>query len=209
MEEGVERPEEVPEWMIRQGAIQTPFKYKGEFMFITPDLPFKSPLELFDPTLKFDRDMPFDKRIEMFVSTLGSQMTPLIKAPYERLAKQNLWKGYSFGERFDEVPRAYTMIPGLMPLLSVGGVAKKDSDGKWNMKAYNLHAMAQMLPTLMDIRRLFPDEDRYKERLLSNWISFTFGAGLRTNTKWEQEQSRISREYERRAEEQELRELGR
>jgi len=209
MEQGLEKPEEVPEWMVRQGAIQMPFKYKGESMFITPDLPFKSPLEMFDPTLKFDKDMPFDRRIDMAISTIGSQMTPLIKAPYERITKRNLWKGYNFGERYDEVPRAYTMIPGMMPLLSIGGIAEKDSNDKWHMKAYNLHAMAQMLPTLMDIRRLYPDEDRYKERLLSNWISWTFGAGLRTNTKWEQEQSRISREYERRAEEQELRELGR
>ena len=211
MEQGLEKPEEVPEWMVRQGAIQTPFKYKGESMFILPDLPFKSPLEMFDPTLKFDKNMRLDQRIDMAISTLGSQMTPLIKAPYERMTKRNLWKGYNFGERWDEIPRAYTMIPGMMPLLSLPGVdiAKKDSQGKWQMKAYNLHAMAQMLPTFMDIRRLYPDEDRYKERLLTNWISFTFGAGLRTNTQWEQQQSRISRDYERRTEEQELRELGR
>jgi len=175
-------------------------------MFITPDLPFKSPLELIDPVLS--GDLSVADRVDKALRTVGSQMTPLIKAPYEWKAKQNLWKGYHFDGRWDVVPRVYTVIPGVFPALEAAGIAaKRKSDGKWLMKDYELHAMAQLLPTFMDVRRMFPDEDRYKERLLSNWISFWSGAGLRTNTKWEQQQSRISRGYDIREHQRELREL--
>ena len=206
MELGLEPPEELPDWMVRQGSIQTPWTYKGESMFITPDLPFKSPLELIDPVLS--GDLSVADRVDKALRTVGSQMTPLIKAPYEWKAKQNLWKGYHFDGRWDVVPRVYTVIPGVFPALEAAGIAaKRKSDGKWLMKDYELHAMAQLLPTFMDVRRMFPDEDRYKERLLSNWISFWSGAGLRTNTKWEQQQSRISRGYDIREHQRELREL--
>tara|TARA_R100000995_G_scaffold35970_2_gene16423 strand:- start:56 stop:7936 length:7881 start_codon:yes stop_codon:yes gene_type:complete len=206
MEEGLERPEEVPDWMVRGGAIQTPFTYDGESMFILPDLPFKSPLEMIDPL--FTGELTAGERAAKAISTFGSQMTPLVKAPYEWQTKRNLWKGYNFDGRYDEVPRAYTMVPGMMPALKLAGIAqKRERDDKWVMKDYELHSFAQLLPTFMDIRRLFPDEERYRERLLSNWISFMAGAGLRTNTKWEQQRSRISREFDKREQERELREL--
>tara|TARA_R110000851_G_scaffold191166_1_gene341806 strand:+ start:879 stop:8795 length:7917 start_codon:yes stop_codon:yes gene_type:complete len=206
MEQGLEKPEELPDWMIRSGAIQTPFTYEGESMYIAADMPFKSPLELLDPAFSFNSDGLFDRGEKLF-RTIASQTTPLVKAPYERIAKQNLWKGYSFDGRYQVVPRAYTMVPGMMDVAKVAGFAKKRSDDTWVMKDYDLHSFAQMLPTLMDARRIFPDEERYEERIVSNWISFAIGAGLRTNTKWEQYRSRQSRQFELRDEQKELREL--
>jgi hypothetical protein len=200
MEYGQERPKIVPKWMERQGAIQTPFKYEGENMFILPDMPFKQLLELVEPPLRFDRDESVMDRLQTTLETLGTQITPLIKAPYEWKAKQNLWKGYNFKGDYEVVPTAYAKVPFLMDLLSVPGIAAKNSRGQWAMKDYELHAMAQLMPTLSDLRRLFPDEERYQERSVSTWISFVFGAGLRTNTKWEQNMERRSRMYERRDE---------
>ena len=55
------------------------------------------------------------------------------------------------------------------------------------MSDSNLNAVATMLPTLSDMRRLFPSEERYQQRTLSTWLSFTFGLGVRTNTLWEQD----------------------
>ena len=200
MEYGQERPKIVPKWMERQGAIQTPFKYEGENMFILPDMPFKQLLELVEPPLRFDRDESVMDRLQTTLETLGTQITPLVKAPYEWKAKQNLWKGYNFKGDYEVVPTAYAKVPFLMDLLSVPGIAAKNSRGQWAMKDYELHAMAQLMPTLSDLRRLFPDEERYQERSVSTWISFVFGAGLRTNTKWEQNMERRSRMYERRDE---------
>ena len=197
----------IPKWMMRQGAIQLPFKYKGEDMFFTPDLPFKAPMELLDPALAMDPDLGIMQRVEIALGSIGTQITPLIKAPYEWKAKQNLWKGYNFDGRFEVVPRAYTIIPGLMPLLEKVGAAGKTAEGEWAMQDYTLHAMAQLLPTFTDLRRLFPDETRYQERAVSNWVSWLTGVGLRTNTKYEQEMEIIRRMYEGREEEQRKRSL--
>jgi len=197
----------VPRWMQRQGAIRLPFKYEGENMMILPDLPFKAPLELIDPAMAFDRDLGFMERAEIALGSIGTQITPLIKAPYEWKAKQNLWKGYSYDGRAEAVPGAYTMIPGMMQLLSIAGVAKKNERGDWTMPDHALHAMAQLLPTFTDHRRLFPDEEKYQQRSLSNWISWFSGIGLRTNTKWEQHMEMLSRSYDMREERNQLRAL--
>jgi 8-oxo-dGTP pyrophosphatase MutT (NUDIX family) len=196
MEYGQDRPKIVPQWMERQGAIQTPWKFEGESMFILPDLPFKAPMELLEPSLRFSKDQSVMDRLQIALGTLGTQITPLIKAPYEWKAKQNLWKDYNFSGQYEVVPRAYAKVPFLMDALALPGIAAKNSKGQWAMKDYELHAIGQLLPTLTDLRRLFPDEERYQERAVSTWISFLFGAGLRTNTKWEQDMERRSRAYE-------------
>ena len=209
MEQGLEKPEEVPDWMVRGGAIQTPWKYDGESMFILPDLPFKAPLELIDPVFKLDPSMGLGDRVQQAVQVWGSQVTPLIKAPYEWQTKTNLWKGYKFKDEYERIPSAYTAIPGVMKAMELSGATTitKDGAGNWVMKDYELHAMAQLLPTFMDIRRIFPTEDRFQQRKLSNWISYFSGIGLRTNTLWEQERSRFSREMEARDKDEELRRL--
>ena len=189
-----------PRWMQRQGAIQLPFKFEGEDMFILPDMPFKTPLELLDPTLSFDKDLSPMERIRIAIGSVGTQITPIVKAPYEWHSKENLWKGYSYDGSAEVVPRAYSMIPGLMPLLELAGAARKNNQGEWAMPDYALHSMAQLLPTFTDFRRLFPDEKKYQERTLSTWMSFVFGLGLRTNTKYEQQMELISRQYEMRDE---------
>ena len=208
MEYGQDRPKVVPEWMERQGAIQTPWKYDGENMFILPDMPFKAPMELLEPSLRFTTEDSAIDRIQTAMATFGTQITPLIKAPYEWKAKQNLWKGYNFDGKYQVVPRAYAKVPFLMNALSLPGLAAKNSKGQWAMKDYELHAMAQLLPTLSDLRRLFPDEERYQKRAVSTWISFMFGAGLRTNTKWEQDRELQSRLYEMRDEMKQERSLS-
>jgi len=84
-------------------------------------------------------------------------------------------------------------------------MAHKNEAGIWLMRDYDLHSMASLLPTFADARRLFPSEERYQQRILSTWMSFVFGLGLRTNTKDEQRRTRQSVEYELRAERSEQR----
>jgi hypothetical protein len=126
-------------------------------------------------------------------------VTPLIKAPFEMGVKRDLWRGRSFNGRYIAVPTVYTMIPGLMPALRQTGMTGKNNDGDYVMKDWALHGMAQLLPTLMDARRLAPmGETKYEQRLLTNWISFFTGTGLRTNTQWEQQQTINSNSYKMR-----------
>jgi len=209
IEQDLDKDAIIPEWMQRSGAIQTPFKYKGENMYIAMDMPFSAPMELIDPALRFDKDMSITDRFGAMGGALASNVTPLIKAPFEMGVKRDLWRGRSFDGRYIAVPTVYTMIPGLMPALRQTGMTGKNNDGDYVMKDWALHGMAQLLPTLMDARRLAPmGETKYEQRLLTNWISFFTGTGLRTNTQWEQQQTINSNSYkmrEKRNEERGLR----
>jgi hypothetical protein len=206
IERGQEKPGVIPDYFIRQGGIQLPFKYKGENMFVLPDLPFKSPIEMIDPMLQFRTDLSVAERARIAVGTLGTQLTPIVKAPYEWNAKQNLWKGYTFDGRYQQVPTVFYKTPLLMPMMQAVGLATKEND-IWMMRDHDLHAMAQMLPTFSDMRRLFPSEERYQQRTLSTWMSFVFGLGLRTNTKEEQERTIRSKFYEMQDEMRDMRSL--
>jgi hypothetical protein len=178
----------VPPWMIRQGGIQLPFKYKGENMWILLDLPLKTPLEMLDPMFSLDSASP-SKRIEAALSTMSTQLTPLFKGPLEWAIQRNMWKGYNFTGRYVRVPTIYTKIPALMPALKVAQIAEKNVDGDWYMQDRDMHVMGMMIPVLSDIRRLIPTEERYEDRQLSTWISWWAGLGLRTNTRDEQERT--------------------
>jgi hypothetical protein len=178
----------VPPWMIRQGGIQLPFKYKGENMWVLLDLPLKTPLEMLDPMFSLDSASP-SKRIEAALSTMSTQLTPLFKGPLEWAIQRNMWKGYNFTGRYVRVPTIYTKIPALMPALKVAQIAEKNVDGDWYMQDRDMHVMGMMIPVLSDIRRLIPTEERYEDRQLSTWISWWAGLGLRTNTRDEQERT--------------------
>jgi hypothetical protein len=52
-----------------------------------------------------------------------------------------------------------------------------------------------LLPPLNTLRRLVPDEKRFKERAVSSWVSWLSGAGIRTNTDWEIEKTRRNELY--------------
>ena len=187
LERDTEEPRIVAPWMIRQGGIRLPWKYKGEYMYILPDLPLKTPLEMLDPMLSLDPSMRPEDRARIGISSIFTQVTPLIKAPYEWINKRNVWKGYAFDGRWQQVPTVYRAVPLLMPALEAFKFAEKNDQGIWLMRDYNLHTMASLLPVFSDMRRLFPSEEKYQQRTLSTWMSFAFGIGLRTNTKAEQE----------------------
>ena len=199
--EGADAP--IPSWMVRQAGIRLPFKYEGEFMHVLPDLPFKTPLEMLGPMME-PGDSPAD-RIQAALGVLTTQLTPFVKTPIEWTTRRNMWKGYNFDGRMGQVPTVYAKVPLLMPLLQKMDMAHKNEAGIWLMRDYDLHSMASLLPTFADARRLFPSEERYQQRILSTWMSFVFGLGLRTNTKDEQRRTRQSAEYELRAERAEQR----
>ena len=72
-----------------------------------------------------------------------------------------------------------------------------DEEGEfYAMKDSLLASTFQLLPPLNTLRRLAPDEKRFKERAISSWVSWLSGAGLRTNTDWEKEQIRRGQVYD-------------
>ena len=204
MSEGMEGADAIlPPWMVRQAGIRLPFKYDGEFMSVLPDLPFKTPLEMLGP-LTNPGDTP-SERIQAALGVMTTQLTPFVKTPIEWTTRRNMWKGYNFDGRYDEVPTVYTKVPGLMWGLKGLGMAEKNSQGTWLMRDYDLHSVASLSPTLSDIRRLAPTEERYQQRTLSTWMSFLFGLGLRTNTKEEQQRTLKALRFEQQAERTEQR----
>jgi hypothetical protein len=152
-------------------------------------------------------DMSPIERIGALGEAMSSMVSPLIKAPIELLTNRNIWKGYNFNGSLEPVPEAFSWVPGLMPAMSAIGAAQKTPKGNWVMKDNWLHSMTQLVPTLSQARRLFPDEERYQHRLLSSWMSFLFGLGLRTNTSWEQQQEMRARYYEQMDKDREMRDI--
>tara|TARA_R100000995_G_scaffold71800_1_gene40469 strand:- start:178 stop:1047 length:870 start_codon:yes stop_codon:yes gene_type:complete len=199
IERGQEKDTVVPEYFIRQGGIQLPYSYKGENMWILPDLPFKAPLEMLDPAMSISTDISPSERFLTAFGTTATMLTPLLKSPIEWIFQRNLWKGYNFSGRYQQVPTSYRVIPLLMPVLDQLGLAV-NQDGKWLMKDHSLHALAQAMPTFTHFRRLFPEEERYQERTLSTWLSFVFGLGVRTNTREQQQRILQSERWEERTE---------
>jgi hypothetical protein len=71
-----------------------------------------------------------------------------------------------------------------------------------------MYLLESFLPAYGKARRLFPAEEEYSERTLANWLSFGFGAGIRSNTPTERRNEafrRVARELERN---DSLKELG-
>tara|TARA_Y100000004_G_scaffold44519_1_gene48861 strand:+ start:3293 stop:14062 length:10770 start_codon:yes stop_codon:yes gene_type:complete len=186
-------PAPVPDYFTRQMGFETPFKYKDEKMWILPDLPHKVLPEMIDPFFQGGGN-PLD-RLEGGLSVMASGLSPLIKAQMERATNQNFWKGYSYSDRFMQVPRAFD-VPVLRDVLQAAGIYKEANNGEMMVKDTDMNWLSSMIPILGDVRRLFPDEERYQQRVVSTVISYFLGIGLRTNTKYEQEKTLESRGYE-------------
>jgi len=183
----------VPDYFVRQGGFETPWSYKGEKMWMLPDLPQKVLAETIDPFFTTS-GTPIDKAVGG-LSTLASNLSPLLKAPLERGTSRNFWKGYNYDGRFVQVPTAFN-ISGMTEALLTAGIYKQAQNGKIMVRDYDMNMLMTMLPILGDVRRLLPDEQRYQDRALSTYLSYFTGIGLRTNTQAEQQRTLQSQGYE-------------
>ena len=163
----------VPDYYLEQLGMRLPWKINGNQTYWVPDFPFKDFLRLG----KDPQDL-----VRMFAESAG----PPVKLPLEIWAKKQFFADIPFSGRFQQVPPVYRNIPFLMEGLSLVGKAEKNRKGEWKMRDHDIYNMESWVPFLARFRRLFPDEDRYKRRQVSTFLSVVFGTQVRINDKYEQ-----------------------
>ena len=188
----------VPDWMLRQGGVRLPesMDVQGNPVYFMPDLPIRSTFDMINDPL---REVAQGDILGAAGATLrsgASMMTPLVKAPLELMMNRNIWKDYSFKDRYEHVPFWLEKVPLLMPMLESQGVAKPLPNGGYAIKSKWLHFLTQVTPPISDLRRIAPTEEKYQERHFSNIMSWFFGIGLRTLSPYEIEQAAVGKYYE-------------
>ena len=81
-----------------------------------PDLPIRSTFDMINDPL---REVAQGDILGAAGATLrsgASMMTPLVKAPLELMMNRNIWKDYSFKDRYEHVPFWLEKVPLLMPM---------------------------------------------------------------------------------------------
>ena len=185
----------MPDWQKRMGYV--PIRGTNGSYSINPDVPIKALLEL-------DTSIARDRGVVGAASSLGSsvlsQANPLFKAPVERATNYNVWKQYNFSGDHVVVSDWFAKIPGLMPLLkNAGDFGKIQYDpvsDKYFMVDGDYYMLAQLAPPLNVARRLRPDEESKQLSLVSAWISFATGTGIRTIPSEEKMKTFESMRYE-------------
>ena len=185
----------MPDWQKRMGYV--PIRGTNGSYSINPDVPIKALLEL-------DTSIARDRGVVGAATSLGSsilsQANPLAKAPIERATNYNVWKQYNFSGDHVVVSDWFAKIPGLMPLLkNAGDFGKIQYDpvsDKYFMVDGDYYMLAQLAPPLNVARRLRPDEESKQLSLVSAWISFATGTGIRTIPSEEKMKTFESMRYE-------------
>ena len=164
----------VPDYFGENMGIRLPFKIpgiRGGRVYAMPDLPFRN-------LATFAKEPTSPIRVPL------ESAFPWIKMPVEIWAKKQSFADIPFSGRYQQVP-SWGKIPGLMPILSAMGKAKKSSDGTWVMRDNDIYAVDQFSPVLGRMRRMLPNESAKQRRLAQTWISTIFGGGFRVNDPWE------------------------
>jgi hypothetical protein len=185
----------MPDWQKRMGYV--PIRGTNGSYSINPDVPIKALLEL-------DTSIARDRGVVGAATSLGSsilsQANPLAKAPIERATNYNVWKQYNFSGDHVVVSDWFAKIPGLMPLLkNAGDFGKIQYDpvsDKYFMVDSDYYMLAQLAPPLNVARRLRPDEESKQLSLISAWISWGTGTGIRTIPSEEKMKTFESMRYE-------------
>src|SRR5206468_3903310 len=113
-----------------------------------------------------------------------SSVTPLLKTPVELWAGKQVYKDIPLSGKQVQMPAAFAAL-GLTPVLKGMGLAKSGKGGD-TISDKEAYALEQFLPQLGVARRLFPNEPKYQERGMTNWINYILGLQVRVNTPSEQ-----------------------
>ena len=168
LELGTDEETLVPDYFAKSLGIRLPFEWGGGRVYTLPDLPFKD-LKRFteSPTAPF--------------RGLAEGAVPFVKLPVEIWSGKQIFGDIPFSGRYQQAPNSYGKIPGLMPILGMMGKAKQNKQGEWKMRDRDIHLFDSFSPLLGRVRRLFPNEESKQRRVLTSWLSFLFGGGIRIN----------------------------
>lgn len=166
----------VPSYYSELGAYRTPFKEGNSRIYGTAD-----PLPLGDISGNI---LEPEKYLSM--------MSPIIKAPVEIWAGKQFFKDLPLGGRQVDMPE---VMQPFAPILKGMGVAKQTKNG-WQMNDEAAYLIEQFAPQIARARRLVPNEKKYQERVVTNWLNFIFNQGLRVNTPSEKKAEKYRRYLE-------------
>lgn len=150
---------------------------EGKRIYWMPDLPFTSLDDLFD------------------VGKLRSQLSPIIKTPWELDRGQQFFSGAPFTGKWTKAPTTFLpLMPVLDALNGKFGLPKAVRvDGDYYLDDRDAYKIEQSLPLLGRLRRLFPSEEKYQSRAFSSYLSIIGGLSSQTNTTQAQESEILRR----------------
>jgi DNA-directed RNA polymerase sigma subunit (sigma70/sigma32) len=174
----------VPDYFVNDlFGIRTPWSQGKSRVYVTPDLPFTTTLNQGLPNIE-NFDPGKAKSYSSLFDNYMSQVTPFIKMPLELQRDKSFFKNIPLPKDSKKKGKAFGMDN------SVGG-ALSSFVGDSQKTAYILE---QLFPAYARARRLFPTEEKYKNRRLTSTAS-TFGVPLRTNTPDEQKNELMRRSF--------------
>ena len=177
IERETEKEELLPSWIAERFHIQMPFSFGGDPLYLVPDLPFT------------ELDRATNLRL-ILAST-----SPLIKIPLEQITGKNFFFDSDFRDDYKPLPTAWTatMAP-FLPALGATGLVKKQGDN-YVATDRHMHHLESALPIYGALRRLFgsPEDDKFQDRQIQNWVNWTSGVGFRRIT----ESMRASEQWRR------------
>jgi hypothetical protein len=120
-------------------------------------------------------------------------ISPLVKAPIETRMGSQFFGDLPLRDEsqvggLKPMPTTWKwMVPMLMAADKVPfsplHAPVKGKGGQWFMREDDNYLVQQYLPFMAQAQRLFPlEEGKYRNRLMSTWVSYMMGVQLRTNT---------------------------
>jgi hypothetical protein len=156
----------VPYYLKDQGAVKLPF---GDNLYLAPDIGFnrlREDLEKLTP--------------EGFPRLASDTIAPL-RLAIEGLAGERLYTGQPFND--DRAVPVSGAKWALLPLMALLGGVTEDESGRLAYTDFANYATESLVPTLGQLERLFPQEERNQQRRATNVLGFLTGAPVRQVTR--------------------------
>lgn len=186
----------VPAYFGEMNAFRLPFDSEEGGTYLAPDLPFTR-IGDFDPLRNSEGN--FDPMASRLRDTVIGQTNPVIKLPLELWAGKRFFNDLPLNDErtaeiaseverpFGDVPGlSWLRIPGILPLLELGGYAKRNKEGAYILGEKTAYTLEQLFPPFNRARRLAPTEARFQSRMTATWLSVALGINYRFNTNQEQ-----------------------
>jgi hypothetical protein len=155
----------VPSYLRDQGAVKLPF---GDNLYLAPDIGFN---RLREDLAKLSP--------EGFPRLASDTIAPL-RLAIEGLAGKRLYNDQPF--RDDRVVPVSGPKAALLPLMALLGGVTEDSAGRLAYTDFANYATESLVPTLGQLERLFPQEEKNQQRRVSNVLGFLTGSPVRQVT---------------------------